>query len=207
MANFINEIKSFPKSALRTTSTLVTTPGGRQLKETLDADGTTNITELSVGSYGFVADYVPDLQVAEVLPGLIMGSQDVATDLQLLSHHMVTHILNVASFTLDPTIYTDHMVYKHTPILDLPDTDISCYFDKCFSFIESARQDGCVFVHCNAGVSRSAAIVIAYLMYSERMAFDEAFAHLKSCRPSARPNDGFMATLRKYKPQQAVRNN
>lgn len=73
MANFINEIKSFPKSALRTTSTLVTTPGGRQLKETLDADGTTNITELSVGSYGFVADYVPDLQVAEVLPGLIMG--------------------------------------------------------------------------------------------------------------------------------------
>ena len=75
MSNFMGDIKTFSKCALRPTSTHVTTPGGRQLNETLEADGTTKITELNQNSscYGFVADYVPDLQVAHVLPGLLMG--------------------------------------------------------------------------------------------------------------------------------------
>ena len=73
MSTFMNEIKAFSKCALRPTSTLVTTPGGRQLNETLEVDGTTKITELNGHCYGFVADNVPDLQVAQVLPGLLMG--------------------------------------------------------------------------------------------------------------------------------------
>ena len=75
----MNEIKTFPKSALRTTTTHVTTPGGRQLKETLEVDGTSVITDLNVDSYGFVADYMPDLQVAQVLPGLLMGKLPFST--------------------------------------------------------------------------------------------------------------------------------
>ena len=73
MSNFISEIKAFSKRTLRPTNTHVTTPGGRQLNEVLEADGTTKITELNGDCYGFVADYVPDLQVAQVLPGLLMG--------------------------------------------------------------------------------------------------------------------------------------
>ena len=125
----------------------------------------------------------------------------MATDLSLLAQHHVTHVLNVSSLTTDTAMYTDHITYQHTPILDLPDTDITVYFDECFAFIDAARQDGCVFVHCNAGVSRSAAVVIAYLMSSQQMSFDDALAHLKSHRPSVRPNDGFMTALRKYTPQ------
>ena len=59
-------------------------------------------------------------------------------------------------------------------------------------------QDGVVLVHCNAGVSRAAAIVIGFLMSSEEISFTSAFSLVKSARPSICPNAGFMEQLRAY---------
>lgn len=59
-------------------------------------------------------------------------------------------------------------------------------------------QDGVVLVHCNAGVSRAAAIVIGFLMNSEEMSFTSAFSLVKNARPSICPNAGFMEQLRTY---------
>lgn len=59
-------------------------------------------------------------------------------------------------------------------------------------------QDGVVLVHCNAGVSRAAAIVIGFLMNSEEIPFISAFSLVKNARPSICPNSGFMEQLRTY---------
>lgn len=51
------------------------------------------------------------------------------------------------------------------PMSDCHHTDISTYFDDAFEFIEDARRHhGKILVHCRRGISRSAAMVIAYLM-------------------------------------------
>jgi hypothetical protein len=80
-----------------------------------------------------------------------------------------------------------------------------------------------ILVHCTAGVSRSATIVMAYLMHAHRLTLKQAFVHVKlrrtavrSGHPSAatalhsclsliprhslvrRPNGGFMEQLWKY---------
>ena len=49
---------------------------------------------------------------------------------------------------------------------DLPQADISQYFDECVEFIDRALSFSCglVFVNCLLGFSRSTAIVSAYLM-------------------------------------------
>jgi len=135
------------------------------------------------------------------------GSVDVASDHQLLRDNEVTHILNVASFNTQVTIdrglgscaVNSLFIYKHVSIMDLPDTDITSYFDECFAFIDSALDTGGrILVHCMAGVSRAASIVIGYLMKAKNMDFETAFNHVKAKRPSIRPNDGFMQQLQQY---------
>lgn len=59
---------------------------------------------------------------------------------------------------------------------DNADTPIAKYFQLTFAFIEEARaQNHKVLVHCRRGISRSATIVLAYVMRLERKTFDEAF--------------------------------
>ncbi|KAF6113536.1 dual specificity phosphatase 19 [Phyllostomus discolor] len=119
--------------------------------------------------------------------------------LALLSHgcSWVTHILNVA-YGVENAFLSD-FIYKNISILDLPETNILSYFPECFEFIEQAKmKDGVVLVHCNAGVSRAAAIVIGFLMNSEEISFNSAFSLVKNARPSICPNAGFMEQLRTY---------
>ena len=51
---------------------------------------------------------------------------------------------------------------------------------------------------CALGMSRSATIVIAYLMKSRGMSLKDSLALVKSRRPIVRPNDKFMKQLREY---------
>jgi len=53
-------------------------------------------------------------------------------------------------------------------------------------------------VHCVAGVSRSATIVIAYLVARERMWLRDAFRFVQSRRRIIRPNPGFMEALARF---------
>jgi protein-tyrosine phosphatase len=62
-------------------------------------------------------------------------------------------------------------------------------------FIDAERKaDHQTYVHCRNGVNRSAFVVVAYLMYSEKMTRDEALKFVQAKR-SVRPNPIFMERL------------
>jgi len=64
---------------------------------------------------------------------------------------------------------------------------------------ESSRQSGGkILIHCRAGISRSATICIAYLMYAGRLTLDEAHDYLKRRRPLISPNLNFMRQLAEF---------
>uniref|UniRef100_A0A7S2B8P5 protein-tyrosine-phosphatase n=1 Tax=Haptolina brevifila TaxID=156173 RepID=A0A7S2B8P5_9EUKA len=64
------------------------------------------------------------------------------------------------------------------------------------SFIDGAISGGgCVVVHCAAGISRSATVVLGYFLLHRGTTLREAFEHLYNCRPCMWPNEGFMASL------------
>jgi len=58
---------------------------------------------------------------------------------------------------------------------------------------DARKQGGKVYVHCVQGVSRSATVCLAYLIYNQRMTFNEAHLYLKERRPIANPNMTFIA--------------
>jgi dual specificity MAP kinase phosphatase len=63
---------------------------------------------------------------------------------------------------------------------------------NCFMRVQGARAGGGrVLLHCSQGVSRSASLAIAYLMWQRSASFDEVLASVKAARGVANPNIGF----------------
>jgi len=63
-------------------------------------------------------------------------------------------------------------------------------------FIESAEQlGGKVLVQCFGGVSRSPAVVVAWLIKKNGMQVDEAIEFIKKRRPGININKGFLEQL------------
>ncbi|CAD5215905.1 unnamed protein product [Bursaphelenchus xylophilus] len=112
---------------------------------------------------GFVVDLKPDLQVAEAAANVFLGSQDVAADFQLLKRHGITAIVNAAAGVAN--LYPKNFDYLRVELLDLPETDILKELPAVLRFIyDNVNSGGRVLVHCNAGVSRAASIVLAYMI-------------------------------------------
>ncbi len=95
--------------------------------------------------------------------------------------------------------FPNKFVYKRISIPDTTTTNLEQYFKECFEFIENAcANHGVVLVHCFYGASRSASIVIGYLIKHERMRYHEALEYLQILRPGVHPNDGFEKQLRQF---------
>ncbi|GMH08116.1 hypothetical protein Nepgr_009956 [Nepenthes gracilis] len=90
------------------------------------------------------------------------------------------------------------MVRMAVPIRDMESENLLDYLDVCLDFIEESRKEGSVLVHCFAGVSRSAAIITAYLMRSERLSQEDALESLRESCESVSPNDGFLEQLKMF---------
>jgi protein-tyrosine phosphatase len=89
------------------------------------------------------------------------------------------------------------------PILDGWHQNISQYFQSTFDFIDRYIAGG-IYVHCHAGVSRSATIVIAYIMQKQRISFNEAYQLVKSKRPCISPNLDFMGALSSFEKELGI---
>eukprot|EP01099_Mayorella_cantabrigiensis_P004067 TRINITY_DN3055_c0_g1_i1.p1 TRINITY_DN3055_c0_g1~~TRINITY_DN3055_c0_g1_i1.p1 ORF type:complete len:186 (+),score=44.36 TRINITY_DN3055_c0_g1_i1:36-560(+) len=85
---------------------------------------------------------------------------------------------------------------------DVPQESILPYFEETNHFLDRAfKEQQKVYVHCQAGISRSSTIVISYIMRSRNMNLPEAFAFVKERRPIINPNTGFIMQLEKYEEQ------
>ncbi|XP_066471301.1 dual specificity protein phosphatase 12 [Tiliqua scincoides] len=87
----------------------------------------------------------------------------------------------------------------HVQALDQPETDLLSRLDACAAFISRARErGGTALVRCQAGVSRSVAVVTAYLMKTNNLPFEEAYAFVQAVKPDAKMNEGFERQLKLY---------
>ena len=89
---------------------------------------------------------------------------------------------------------TESLKTKYIYIDDCATDDIAQYFEEAHEFIKT----DVTVVHCYAGISRSPAVVISFLMKEHGMSLDEAFDLCKQKRPIVNPNDGFLQQLRDY---------
>ncbi|GFO03641.1 dual-specificity phosphatase 28 [Plakobranchus ocellatus] len=91
------------------------------------------------------------------------------------------------------------VVVRRAALRDSPEQILLPYLDDFVDFVAQAvRAGGRVLVHCSAGISRSASVVIAYLVREQAMSLKDAYDHVKSRREVTNPNPGFRAALERY---------
>ncbi|KAL5811992.1 hypothetical protein ACOSQ3_026942 [Xanthoceras sorbifolium] len=90
------------------------------------------------------------------------------------------------------------LVRMAVPIRDMENENLLDYLDVCLDFIDQSRKEGSVLVHCFAGVSRSAAIITAYLMRTEQLSSEDALESLRQSCEFVGPNDGFLEQLKMF---------
>eukprot|EP01116_Phalansterium_solitarium_P012721 TRINITY_DN2924_c6_g1_i2.p1 TRINITY_DN2924_c6_g1~~TRINITY_DN2924_c6_g1_i2.p1 ORF type:complete len:364 (+),score=31.33 TRINITY_DN2924_c6_g1_i2:135-1094(+) len=131
----------------------------------------------------------------EIVKGfLYLGSEAAATNLAVLRALGITHVL-VAALELKPR-FKEAFNYCHVMIRDVPTTDLEPLLFTCVQFIDEARAtNGRVLVHCVMGKSRSASVVIAYLMQTQGLSFRDAYNRVVKLRSVVHPNIGFSTQL------------
>ena len=121
---------------------------------------------------------------------IYLGDVSGATNLYMLRANGITHILTVAA-GMRP-LFPFEFTYKCFEVLDMPTQSLMHTFLPGIEFMRDAvRSGGKVLVHCFAGVSRSASMVIAYLIKEHGMGCQQAFEYCRSKRMIIFPNPGF----------------
>nr|XP_046270758.1 dual specificity protein phosphatase 16 [Scatophagus argus] len=137
----------------------------------------------------------PPLSV--ILPQLYLGAEGDVTQDRLASLG-ISYVLNVSRCSPQPS-FLPHSRYLRIPIDDSLWDDLLPWIPQALQFIDLAMSSGAsVLVHCAAGVSRSPALAVAYIMYSLEMDLDRAYRFVKERRPSISPNFNFLGQLQHF---------
>eukprot|EP01001_Neometanema_parovale_P006920 NODE_3254_length_1251_cov_138.421986_g3090_i0.p1 GENE.NODE_3254_length_1251_cov_138.421986_g3090_i0~~NODE_3254_length_1251_cov_138.421986_g3090_i0.p1 ORF type:complete len:223 (-),score=24.25 NODE_3254_length_1251_cov_138.421986_g3090_i0:503-1171(-) len=131
----------------------------------------------------------------EILPWLYLGTAKDASNHSMLNQKNIKFILNTTREE-DANNSETGVRYMKLGVDDHSDAPIAKHFSSCYDFIEEARMNQCsVLVHCRRGISRSATIVISYIMKFLGKSFEDAFDFVKQKRDIINPNLGFVLAL------------
>lgn len=139
----------------------------------------------------------PEPPPSLILPRLYLGSLRNRQNTPELHHLGITHIVSLLS-TISEDTSSQPFVVLHVAVKDTYDsTLIQCEVGPILEFILHAlATGGTVLVHCRAGVSRSASVMVAYYMLIRPSAtLEESLEYVRLRRPCICPNDGFRLHL------------
>jgi len=149
---------------------------------------------------------------------ILTGANLYLTSLDGLLDHLKVYVdtnssqsLRVLSVFDESINLSPHPCIKHLHIKvkDEDDEDLESFFPECCTFIQEAMNipNATVIVHCGAGISRSASVIIAYLIKTRLTSrrgtavtwgFDDSISFVKSKRRFINPNDGFVMQLKSW---------
>ncbi|KAL0565199.1 hypothetical protein V5O48_016826 [Marasmius crinis-equi] len=130
---------------------------------------------------------------------LYLGNIMAARSTRSLTERRVTHIISVCSDPIPAELPESGIRHMRIPVEDVDYADLLIHLPRAVRFIhEALRSGGVVLVHCVQGISRSAAVVAAYIMWSSRVNATQALEIVRRARDQIWPNPGFQEQLVLY---------
>ena len=130
---------------------------------------------------------------------LYLGNIWSAINSTIMKQLKINVVITVMDGPLKSDEKFDGIEYHFIDVVDCPAEDILSHFPFAYKIISKAEQE-CknVYVHCAAGISQSATIVISYLMKKYKMKADQAEVMVKKRRKNICPNQEFKRQLKLY---------
>ncbi|CAF2743180.1 unnamed protein product [Rotaria sp. Silwood2] len=143
-----------------------------------------------------------------IMPNLYLGSEMCRNE-TVISMLKITHIMSFSDYP-EKKIQSTNTKTLHWQVSDSLSAKLLPVFSPAVEWISKAIDDdkGIVLVHCDQGVSRSASVVIAYLLSSNSnfSTVDMTLNHVKSKRSVIRPNASFLQQLEEYSSTIGIKN-
>eukprot|EP01066_Platyproteum_vivax_P008106 Platyproteum_vivax@DN3331_c0_g1_i1.p1 len=139
----------------------------------------------------------------EIVPHLYLGGVKDAQSIETLQSHDIRAVVTCCTYGEVPvSIYAlpadndQPFEFHRIDVEDQSCEPISDYFHEAAEFIHKHVSQGLsVLVHCRSGISRSASVVLAYLVCEQKFSLHNAFFHVRHKRSIISPNIGFMEQL------------
>lgn len=135
------------------------------------------------------------MALSQITPTLFLSGADAALNAALVSQKGITLIVNATLSHACPAYPGVECV--RVPVSDLPSARLGDHFDRVAERIHGNHAGG-TLVHCAAGMSRSPALVMAYLMRYRGVTLCQAHRWVRDSRPYVRLNAGFWEQLLQY---------
>jgi protein-tyrosine phosphatase len=132
-----------------------------------------------------------------IIDNIYLGNGNNAANLSSLENNNIEVIINITSEL--ENYYNDNskFTYYKFSILDEKKNKISDYFNN-FINTYNKHRDKNILIHCYMGASRSACLVLLYLIYEKKMSFEDANNFLKEKRTIVNINIEFISELKKF---------
>lgn len=141
----------------------------------------------------------------EVIRGSLWIGDFLECEEAALKKRGITHVVSINDPGVRvPLFYeSDNIEYHRIREWDNPTSNLLDHFEYTCAFIHKQviSKQGRVLVHCQAGVSRSATICMAYLIKYHKLSFIAAYGVVKAAREIICPNTGFLDQLMKWEAQ------
>ena len=129
-----------------------------------------------------------------IIDNIYLGDSEAASDEEFLKHFNISTVINCAEELTSE--YRD-LNFLELQLSDDYDQNLFPKFEEAYKYIKLHSEKN-VFIHCSMGMSRSASLVIFYIMKEKGWNFNDCLNYIRERRPIVCPNDGFEKQLRHY---------
>ena len=157
-----------------------------------------NIISISLLNFIFTDD-----NMNYIIDNIYLGNSEAANNEEYLKEYNISTVINCAE---DLTSVYKELKFMELNLYGIYEQNLFPKFDIAYKYIKLHSKNN-ILIHCVVGMSRSASLVIFYMMKEKGWDYDTCYKYVKERRPIVEPNVGFEAQLRDYYDKYIKNNN
>jgi hypothetical protein len=139
----------------------------------------------------------PFRHITHITDNIYLGNAYNAADYEYLIANNIKCIVN-ATDEINNYYYNKNFIYmKLNGIIDNSTSSIKKYFNDFLRFIQDNKTSN-ILIHCYMGSSRSATLVVLYLVYYNMYTFENALKYVEEKCPRINININYINELKEY---------